>query len=86
MSAFSAAVNISLKMGVNRGCNISVNFRTDVFEFLFKHKAAITHMDPADCTITKTSTTHSSPLTGTEFTTPLAMDVKSSFRCVSTVD
>lgn len=27
-------------MGVNRGCNISVNFRTDVFEFLFKNKGS----------------------------------------------
>ena len=27
-------------MGVNRGCHISVNFRTDVFNFLFKDKGS----------------------------------------------
>ena len=38
VSAFLAAINKSLKMGVNRGSQITVNFRTDVFQFLFKDK------------------------------------------------
>lgn len=37
-SSCSAAVNKSLKMGVNRSCQITVVFRTDVFNFLFKDK------------------------------------------------
>ena len=39
-SALTAAISRSLKMGVNRGCHISVNFRTDVFNFLFKYKGS----------------------------------------------
>ena len=41
VSAFTEAVNRSLKMGVNRGGHISVLFRTDVFRFLFKDKETI---------------------------------------------
>ena len=39
-SAFSNAINMSLKMGLNRGCRVTVNFRTDVFRFLFKDKGS----------------------------------------------
>jgi len=31
-------INHSLKVGVNRGCHFTVNFRTDVFRFLFKNR------------------------------------------------
>ena len=31
-------VNKSLKMGVNRGCKFTLNFRTDVFRYLFNGK------------------------------------------------
>ena len=36
ISSFTDAVNRSLKMGVNEGCNITMNFRTDVFRFTTK--------------------------------------------------
>ena len=39
-SAFSNAINMSLKMGLNRGCRVTVNFPTDVFRFLFKDKGS----------------------------------------------
>ena len=38
VSAFTEAVNKSLKMGVNRGSCINITFRTDVFKFLFKDR------------------------------------------------
>ena len=37
-SAVMDAINRSLKMGVNRGCRLSVNVRTDVLKFLFEGK------------------------------------------------
>ena len=37
-SNFVAAVNRSLKMGVNSNCKIEVEFRTDVFKYLFNNK------------------------------------------------
>ena len=39
-SVFIAAINRSLKMGVNRECHININFRTDIFQFLFKNKGS----------------------------------------------
>ena len=40
VSSFTDAVNKSLRKGVNRGCQFTVNFRTDVFTFLFKNKGS----------------------------------------------
>ena len=37
-STFMDAINRSLKMGMNRGCRLTVKFRTDVFKFLFEGK------------------------------------------------
>ena len=37
-STFIAAVNKSLKSGVNTNCKIEIKFRTDVFRYLFNNK------------------------------------------------
>jgi len=38
ISPFTTGINRSLKMGLNKGCQFTVSFRTDVFRFLFSDK------------------------------------------------
>ena len=40
ISSFTDAVHKSLKKGVNQSCKITVNFRTDVFTYLFQNKGS----------------------------------------------
>ena len=40
INVFVNAVMKSLKMGTNRGCRLSVTFRTDVNRFLFENKGS----------------------------------------------
>ena len=40
LSAFVSGITKSLKMGINKGCRISVLFHTIVLQFLFKNKGS----------------------------------------------
>ena len=40
VSSFMDVVNKSLKKGVNKACHLTVDFRTDVFAFLFGNKGS----------------------------------------------
>jgi hypothetical protein len=44
-SSLSAAINKSLKMGVNRGHHLTVNCRTDVFHFCSKRLYELADFD-----------------------------------------
>ena len=40
VSTLCDAVNGSLRLGVNRGCQFTVDLRTDVFKYLFQNKGS----------------------------------------------
>ena len=72
-------VNKSLKMGVNRGCKFTLNFRMDIFIYLFNGKFC-PHMVLDPSTVLNTLKLCTSQAAGKGSSTNLVMVAKSAFH------